>query len=572
MSNISTRFWDFIFNGKKLKVFIFVFSGAFILRLPTVFIDFVHIDVITTYLLVKKDLAGLFFKPNKGILYHEIYKFCVEYLADTPKSFHFAGIVIILLTMLFIYLLSKKIFNDRIGIVSAMLYGFIISSYNTEFLATNGEAVYNLFFIASFYFFYLVYFDKRYVFIIPLFLSITLGTFIKFQANYIIFFFIFYMLYIKPCYSIKSRPVLIKYLASVTAFFTVVLILLIIDWNYGRMFFPGSIEKTVEHIVSYVVAKGFSPVKIAGKLLWRSIQFILYHSLLWIPGIIAIIGYFKTKEKKEVHTYLVAITLFLFLTIFLSGSRLYIHYFITVMPTLAILASSEIYKRAGSEKFKKIAFRVFLIPVIFFMVWNFRDAYIANFAPQMRHNESKAVYFSRLILMGQYGEHIVPHGSILEVVKFLKEKTDVNEKIFTWPIGNEVSFFSKRMSATPNYWYNEKSLYGIVSKEKGDMKTFNEIQTYLIDQLRKSKTDYFVDVSLTSMFRKTLIYKKKDDPLFYFDLNTMPIIRFGSFGGLHNYPRLMKHIDRNYIFLGFFGKARVWKRVERKKRKIGKNK
>jgi hypothetical protein len=145
IEELSLKFWSFIVRGERWKSLLFVFAGAFILRIHTLFIDFIHIDVVTSYILVKRDLAGLNFEPNKGWLNHNFMKWSIQLFGDSTTSFHFTGIIFILLTMIFIILLGRKIYNTGAGIIAAMLYGFIISSYNTEFTATNGEVLYNLF-------------------------------------------------------------------------------------------------------------------------------------------------------------------------------------------------------------------------------------------------------------------------------------------------------------------------------------------------------------------------------------------------------------------------------------------
>ncbi|HPX92504.1 MAG TPA: hypothetical protein PKZ93_13460, partial [Spirochaetota bacterium] len=60
---MADKFWNFVIYGERWKSLLFVFLGAFILRAHTLFIDFIHVDVVTSYILAKRDLAGLPFYP-----------------------------------------------------------------------------------------------------------------------------------------------------------------------------------------------------------------------------------------------------------------------------------------------------------------------------------------------------------------------------------------------------------------------------------------------------------------------------------------------------------------------------
>ncbi len=566
MENISVKFWDFLTKSDKWKVILFVFTGTFILRLPTLFIDYIHIDVITSYIIAQRDLAGLIFKPNKGPVYHSLVKWSIELFGDSPISFHFIGIIFVILTILFIYLLGKRIYGERAGLIAALFYGFIISSFQTEFLATNGEIIYNLFFVSSFYLFYILIFEKKTLYLAPLIISLLLGVYTKFQGSFAIFALLIYLIFAKPSFIIEKRTNIVKYYIVLALLSIITIILTIVDWNYTAVVFRGFLREKLTPMVNYVANRGFSPFHIIGKLLWRSFQFTLYHSIIWIPGIITIIKFFKnSEERKDSEAYIIVIAIFLFLTIFLGGARLSPHYFIPLLPPLSILSAKEVLGRIDTLRFKKIFSVILIVPVLFFFIWNIKDVYIGNFKPNWKHEESRCTFLFRIIVIGSHGEYLLPHKSLLPVLKYLQEKTDKNETIFVWPMGAEVVYYSKRRSATHSFWYNERALHAIVQKEKGNIDEFNKIENSFIQSVRKCDPDYFIDVGSTSMIRKVLIYKKKDDPPYYFDIDTAPMIRFGSFGGLDNFPGFVKFLNENFQYVGEFGKARIWKRSLRDK-------
>lgn len=565
LESISQRFWDFLTTADPWKIFLLVFGSAFLLRMPTLLIDYIHIDVITSYIIAQRDIAGLFFTPNKEILYHLLVKWSIMLFGDSPISFHFIGILFVLLTMIFIYLLGNRIYSQRAGMFAALFYGCIISSFQTEYLATNAEVIYNLFFISAFYFFYVINFERRVYFIIPLIISLAMGALIKFQGIFAIFALLFYLFAVKPAFIIRGKK-LITYYTILALLAVAALVFIYIDWNYTQILLSGSLRKMFKPMVDYVANRGFSPFHIIGKLIWRAYQFTLFHSIVWIPGIIAIVSFLRRnragEERNEKEAYLIGIALFLFLTIFFGGARLSPHYFIPVLPPLTILAAQEVLRRLDRTEFKKRAFIMLAFPVLFFFIWNMKDAYIGNCKPSWKHEESRCTFFFRILVIGSHGEYLLPHKSLLPVLTYLREQTSPEETIFVWPMGSEVVYYSKRRSATHQFWFNEKALHAIVQNEKGNRAEFIRVEDSFIRRIRKCNPDYFIDVGSTAMIRKVLVYRKKDDPPFYFDINTAPMIRFGSFGGLDNFPKLIRFLNEQFQYVGSFGTARVWKRRE----------
>ena len=560
MTKLSDTFWNFISSAKKWKIFTFIFLSAIILRINTAFIDYIHIDVITTYNIIKRDFGGLDFSPNKKIVYHNLFKWSLQIFGDSPTSFHIVGIIFILLTMFFIYLLGKKIYSQTAGIIAAMFYGFVISSYNIEFMATNAEVIYNLFFIAAFYFFYLIINERKFISIIPLIISILLAVNTKVQGTFCIMAIIGFAVFTWPFFLIKKDKSKKIYYTILVSSCIIVCSFILIDWNISKVVFQGSFREKFQGMVNYVSNRGFSPVSIIGRLIWKGAQFVLYHSIVWVPGTIVIIRFFRKKDKNIGEGYLVTLSIFLFLTIFSGGARLSIHYFIPTLPVLSILAASFVSERINIQSYRKLFFIIFMVPVLFYFTWNMKDLYIMKFKPEWKHNESKLTYFFRQIMISSHGEYLLPYKELLPVIDFLKNETDKDETIFVWPMGSEVVYYSQRTSATPSFWYNEGGLVAMIAKEKGSLDEYMKIQKSLIKDIIKRDPDYFVDVGCTSMIRKVLIYRKKSDPPDYFDPDTMPMIRYGSFGKLDDLEDVMKFLNKEYKYIGNFGKSRVWKK------------
>ncbi|HPJ34116.1 MAG TPA: glycosyltransferase family 39 protein [Spirochaetota bacterium] len=560
IENFSQKFWSFISGEERWKSLLFVFTGAFILRAHTLFIDFIHVDVVTSYVLVKRDLAGLDFSPNKGWLNHYLMKWSIELFGDSVTSFHLTGIIFILLTMCFIIMLGRRIYSLSAGIIAAMLYGFIISSYNTEFTATNGEVLYNLFFMGTFYFSYLAFVERK-LWIFPLALvSVFLGYMIKVQGAFSLPAVIVYLLFVFPLYRSWFKITPLRYYAILFASCGALLVVVLIDWNFTQLIFSGPFRSEIKPLVQYVANRGFNPLMVMGKLMLRAVHFLLYHSIIWVPGTLAIISFFRKRKRAESEGFIVAVTLALFASIFLGGARLSVHYFIMLLPTLSILSAGYIENRFSEPLFAKRAFLVFIIPVLFFFSWNVKDACVKNFAPELKQEEGKFAYYFRMIALASHGEYLLPHKSIVPVINYLKSNTEPDATIMSWPMGTEVVYYSGRHSAGYSYWLNEKALYAIVQREKGNLPVYEKYQKKLIRKIRKLNPDYFVDVGSTSMIRKVLIYRKKTDPPYYFDWNTAPVVRFGSFATLDDFPEVIDYLNGNYTLAGKFGEGRIWVR------------
>ncbi len=339
-----------------------------------------------------------------------------------------------------------------------------------------------------------------------------------------------------------------------------VLVLILIDWNYFHFVFDGALRNMIEPLVMYVSNRGFNPFMVIGKLMLRSVHFLLYHSIIWVPGVLAVVYFFRRSDRREGEGFIIAVTLALFASIFLGGARLSVHYFIILLPTLSILAAGYISDRFSDPVFARRAFPAFIIPVIFFFSWNMKDAYIRHFAPELKQEEGNFAYYFRMIALASHGEYLLPHKSIVPVIDYLKTNTPPDSKIMSWPMGTEVVYYSGRYSAGDSYWYNEGALYAIVQREKGNDEIYKDYQRGFIKYIKNLKPDCFIDVGSTSMIRKVLVYRKKTDPPYYFDWNTAPVVRFGSFATLDDFPEIINYLNSNYSFAGNFGDGRIWVR------------
>ena len=127
-----------------------------------------------------------------------------------------------------------------------------------------------------------------------------------------------------------------------------------------------------------------------------------------------------------------------------------------------------------------------------------------------------------------------------------------------WPMGTEIDYFTTGESVIPSYWLNEGALYAVVQREKGNEHYIHEYENYIIQLIIQYKPDLFVDVGSTDMIKKVMVYRKKGDPLFYFNIHATPIIHFGHFASLDDFPAIIRYLNEHYTFNGYFGKSRIW--------------
>jgi hypothetical protein len=528
-----------------------------------VVIDFIHVDVLTSYLLAKRELLGLSFGMNKGWLYHWLMKFSITYIADTPSSFHLIGLLFVLGTMYGIFLLAKKIYDARIGLFAAFLYGVVISCYHTEYLAANGEIFYNLFNVFALYYYYCALYEKKKWYILLVAIFIICSYLIKFQGIFILPIILVHFIVVYPLSFEKQKYLqFYKYLLSLIISAIVIGIGLAASLKaYYAIDIFEKIHTSFLGMYSYVANRGFNPLLILVKLLWRVYQFSLFHAFFWYSGVILIISFFKNIRDKTFDSgtaFLVYVALCFFVLVFAAGSRVSVHYFIPIMPAIAALSAKQILD-VCTEKGKKLVYIQLMITLMFFILWHYKDLYIYKCNHNLKHNESKLTEIFRIAVIGSYGEYLLPHKSLLPVIDYINNNYP-DRSMLIWPMGTEIDYFTKGHSVVPSYWFNEKALFAIVQREKGNDAFVHEHEDNIINIIREYKPELFVDVGSTDMIKKVMVYRKKGEPSFYFNIHETPILRLGRFASLDDFPKILEYLNEQYEFKGYFGKARLWVR------------
>ncbi len=530
------RFWNYILNEKPWKVLLFIFLSILILRLPTLFVEYYSGDVLSSFIIAKKQLSGLPFTHNKLPVYHALLNFSLLFFGNSVISFHFLGIIIVMLTSFFIYLTGKTIFSNPIGIIASLLYGVYISAFNPEFMAINGEIVYNLFLSAGFYFFALFEFQKK-IWAIPLILiSFILSFLTKVQGLFGFVAILLFYIVVRPYFVIKNKENKKKYTLVLISSILFLILVFIIDWNYTHIVLKGKLKAKINGFYIYATVRSFNIPILIGRLLFRGGLMSIYHNLLWVFGIVKIVSFFRSKEKNLKDAFLITIALFLFFSIFLAGNRLYFHYFMPIYIPLSLIAASYMHRKFKRRRFKKRSFKLLLFPILFVFLWNAKDAYISQINPNWFYNEGKTLYAARLILMGHHDDYLLPNKNYVKALKLIKKYTPKETYLYLWSMGAEFLFFSKCNSVQKKLTGAENGALNALKKKDSDFEYFKNYQFNLIKNIKNSKWDYFIDTTSTPI-------KSKLTP----------------FGGLKAFPIIYNFLNENYQYMGKFGSINIWK-------------
>ena len=533
-------FCQFILEKKPFTLLTLILSGIFLLRLPTLFVEYYDIDLLTSFLSAKNALAGLPFHENKGPLYHLILNASFKLFGLHGGSFHFAGIIIIALTSGFLYLLGKRMFSLRAGILAALLYGFLVSSFNRHFMAINGEMVYNLFFAASYYFFYRGFFEKKTAFYLPLALSLALAALTKFQGIWVFLSLLAFLIFVFPAFRFSDRARK-RYYLILTAALVTLTALAVLDWQITQIVFSGKIRDSFTSLIQYATVQGFSwlfPIK----LIHRAGMLMVYHAPLWIPALWVLIRFFKKPGQDLKRAYLSTLFLFLFATIFITGDRLYFHYFVQLYPALALMAAPEILKFLEQKRLQKTFFLTLIIPMAFVFFWNVKDALITRFYPRAFYEEPQALYYFRLIFFGQEKDYLLPQKAYVPVLDYLKHNARPDDRLLVWPVGAELTYFSGLNPAVLSFWHEYEAIRVIQAFRKGNPEPLKNFENQMISWIRQANPHYFADVSLA------------------------PTVYFKRYGNLSdNFPGVRIYLDQAFDPVGQWEGVRLWKKRENEK-------
>jgi len=446
-------------------------------------------------------VPGIDFAENKKFLYHLLFKgsylLCPEY---GWVLVHFFTAIIVYLTSVFIYLTGSLVLGWRKGMLAAFLYAILISSFNRHFMASNGEVIFNLPLSAGLYFFclFLRNFNvKGAAFLAAALFCSYLAFSVKFQALILLIFIAGFMVLYVPYYFRGLRFTLLLCAAGVT--------LLLIDWFFTGLIVRPLLDSTgIIGKLSYSVAevRGFTFIDFTARFVHRQGMLSLWHMILWVPAFVYIAGFIKNRFRAE-DIAESAVSLFFIITyamVFSGGARLYFHYFMVAYVPGALLSAGIILESDFSRLrwIRKRAVVLVAVPALFFLAWNVKDVVIRNVFPRAFYQEGRVLYWTRAVLVGTFDDYLLPHGSYLDVVNYIKQHSEPGDRIFVWGDGGYLYYFSGRRPGIFHMWpkgsiYQIKKAYQ--SGDKAGIESASGIEKYFIDQLDMYKPLFVIDTS-----------------------------------------------------------------------------
>jgi hypothetical protein len=384
-------------DGRVL--FLFVTFFVIIASLPSFYIDFLT-DMSSYSIIAGKLLSG-------GLLYHDVvdtkppliyYIYASVFYLFGPQNIAAVKILTILVNLFSIYMvyrISESLYTRRIAFFSAILFAFsLFSGVGDDFLSTNTETYMNLFLLISIYFFVRKKFSHTNL---SLFLSgifASIGFLFRLQGGIIMPVFALSLIIVHRA----SITMIIKQCITGIGFLLPISIVLGIYWHNGR----------IDDLYFWVLKFNFFYIEtspIPGSRLFEIglVALIVTSQLQSIVfTCISIRKIIKEKKLTNINNLFMLLLLLGSIITYFVGGKFHGHYFIQVLPPLALLGGLTIASMFENEgkgnhgsAFQSIYIRnilLFLIaPVLFFSAIDFHSFR----GRDQRYNLTKLIdYFS----------------------------------------------------------------------------------------------------------------------------------------------------------------------------------
>lgn len=530
----------------RKKIFIALlalFAASLVFRAPTLFVDYYDVDelaaIVQTHEYLGGDIPGRDFAESKHPLYHLIFKGAYRISRDYGWVIvHGVAILLVFFTSMFVFLTGRRVFGFGAGLAGGLMYAVLISSFNRQFMAVNGEIVYNLPLAAGIYFLVLFLEGKGTVKALAaagMAVAGTAAAFVKFHG---LIFFIFLAFFIVVYWPYVSGRFSRRYGITLLGAGCAALCLFLFDLFFTEIAAPA-ILKNIEGKLFYASVRSLNPVIVLGKYIHRQGLLAVWHYVAWVPAAVYLFFFAKRKFRGPTVSESAVAMYFLiaYIMIFGGGSRLYFHYFMSAYPMLCIVAGgalSLVDVRAVAHVRRRFVVYL-LVPGLFFLGWNTKDAVIRNFFPQGFYNEGRVLYWTRAVLMGTYNHYLLPEASYRDACEYIARITAPSDRIFVWGDGPYLYYFSKRRLGLHHMW-----------PKTGLLK--------ILELYRQGDPVSVADARDREMHWITWIEKKK--PVLFIDT---------SENGLSNFrypvtPLLREYVERNYYYLATVSKMKIYAR------------
>jgi hypothetical protein len=413
---------------------------------------------------------------------------------QTIQGIHIGLMTVNCLTILLVFLLSRKIVSDSAALAASATYAML--SLSPSVLGFAGHATHFVILPALGGILLLLHALRKDMLLLYFFSGVLLGlSFIMKQPG--IFFFLFgalYILYHHVSSRLASQPACqptslhekvssMSFCSLKELFFklgalslgAVLPFLVIIVWLYVVGVFDKFWFWTIKYAGKYGAQIPFSDAFPILKDNFLSVVDGFF--LLWLISALGFIATFFHDKIKAHRVFIVLFTVFSFLTV-CPGFYFREHYFITFLPAAALLAGI-FFDYAGSRtsflkpSHLRFAGAGFLLVAIGIGVFSQKEYFITQ-SPQT---------LSRNI----YGANPFPES--VEIAKFIASRSSINDKIAVFGSEPQIFFYSKRHSATGYiYMYNLMEIHDYALT----------MQKEMVKEVESSNPKFIVVVPITT--------------------------------------------------------------------------
>lgn len=397
-----------------------------------------------------------------------MYALIIKIFGATPASIHTGVTIVTLLSMYFMFGVVKSLFNAPVAVLTAFVYGLMVSAKST--LGFAGHATH---FIVLFLMIGLWSWDhwrqsQKLHWILLFGICIGFAFLMKQQA---IFFIMMGGFMILAEWMNSQEKSFSKLLTNVVIFTLGVILpyLLTLLWISALGDFSKFWFWTVEYARKYttsVVQWKDAPMMfyLSFKSMWAEFP------LVWLTALGGMATFWFSDYTKAQKQFLIIFFIFSFLTI-CPGLYFRQHYFITWIPSLVLLSSLFFYWLAS-----KISQNAFIQNIIMVV------AALVILLYSYNHNKSYwATKNANMLSKDIYGTN--PFVESKEIAAYIKRNTSPTDKIAVLGSEPQIMVYADRISATGHIY-----TYGMMEKQSYNVK----MQEEMIKEIEEDKPKFIV--------------------------------------------------------------------------------
>lgn len=375
-----------------------------------------------------------------GLFY--FYALIVSVFGETVKGMHTGFMYVNILSIIFIYFASKKLFSPIAGIISATTFAFVSLTANLSGFTVQSEHGVAFFASLGLYFYALCNETKKWYYFLCFGVAMGLAFMVKTSG---VFYALWGGLIVILDFMFSKKPKYFKQfifqllLYAFGGLFTIGVFFIII---FSKGSFNEMIYWTYEHTKTYV---GGMPFEEGIKYFKYTRDAIIQnHKLFWFHSFLALIVCFLRPVDIKLKALGFTIIAFSMLTI-VPGFYFYGHYWIQTVPGVSILAGLTFYSINKTFN-NKIRLGKIKLKYIYLIVFAFLT---------IKHiNALKQYYFKpnyELILRQVYGNNPFPEA--MEIGNWINQNSNPEDNIVLIGSEPQIYFYTKKKSPSRHAYF-----------------------------------------------------------------------------------------------------------------------